>query len=210
MRVKGNILADNIGQATGTIRFTDGANTYPTADELNFNNNDFYLSRDLGGDPVLNMNDRFKGCLARMDTNNSLSTGVGELLTFTEELYDIGNWFTGPSGSSFTVPANVYRVIAFVRILVATTGTPANVAEMFGSFLTITVLNNSIAIPTGGTAVRTILNSGNTTISFSTAPLPVYPGDVLTFQVTATFPGSGITAVSVTAANTYAGAYEAR
>lgn len=125
MKVKGNldvagVLTEQGQPVGGEVTFTDGTNSH-TSDELNFNGNDFYLSTDLSGSPVVNL--AKSGVLSALISDNSgsaqtIDSDPGVQKTYDTIVIDDGGW-ADLDNNQFVVPSG--RGISAVRCLINAT-----------------------------------------------------------------------------------------
>jgi hypothetical protein len=97
MKVKGNLTIDGVATdsigghgagGSGNVTFTDGTNSH-TDSTLNFNSEQFYLSTNLSGQPVVNIS-RFKAALVTINAAITITTATNTKISWDVEEYDIG------------------------------------------------------------------------------------------------------------------------
>ena len=195
MRFRGNVFGNNVpGIAT-----RDGTSVFSNKDTLYFNPADFYLTRNTQGNPIVNLDDGFSGALLTLMDNTVLTSGVVEgPVNFTRSgvgTYDIGDWWNPASPTIITVPQGVSMVKLTARLnLLSNAVAPAD-----SGYMTLALLKNGQSwLPSQRTRFMTLGSVSHITVMHA-PPLPVKPGDQITYTVVAVFSNS----FSILARNSY-------
>lgn len=115
LQVEGNVNADNVPGA-GTVTFTDGTNSH-SSDTLNFSDDEFYLSTNLTGQPVVNRTTGYPHAVLYKTSNQSIEGGANRILTWDVIAKNVGGWGVsswnidlGADNTIITIPAGVRLV----------------------------------------------------------------------------------------------------
>jgi hypothetical protein len=93
-------LADRSRPTLWNVKITDGTNIQ-TDDTVNFNKNDFYVSANLTGQPVINVNNK-SAALFFLSTNQVTNLSAGDHLKFDLTGFIIGNSISLDSTTAYT------------------------------------------------------------------------------------------------------------
>lgn len=176
MRVKGSILADNIGQSSG-INFSDGTRVFTDKIELNFSHLDFYFSSDDAGNPVANLINTTKYVLVKLNNNQSFSDDTQTTVSWEATEYDYGGWWSSGSPTLITIPSGVNKIRITASLLWQARTTTVGI-QVLPLINAASPQGMPRVIAAGMTASGPGANGPN--INLSSSILRVNPGDTIT------------------------------
>ncbi len=120
MKVKGHLQVEGNVDSANLVTFTDGSNSN-VADTLNVNDDEFYLSTNATGQPVLNRTTGYPHAVLYKTSNQAIVGGANRILTWDVIGKNVGgfgvsswNIDLGSDNTIITIPAgvNLIRIIA--------------------------------------------------------------------------------------------------